>query len=57
MTGETADLVEQLHLAVVEESWLWEVPLYVSEGTGGREHGPGIPPNARGSCSPGSTPG
>ena len=38
-----SEFVEQMYLAVVEESWLWEVPLGVSDGLGGHEHGPWDP--------------
>jgi hypothetical protein len=40
---EPSEFVEQMYLAVVEESWLWEVPLGVSDGHGGYEHGPWSP--------------
>ena len=38
-----SDFVEQMYLAVAEGSWLWEVPLGVSDGLGGHEHGPWDP--------------
>ncbi|RBY92362.1 hypothetical protein DQ244_08860 [Blastococcus sp. TBT05-19] len=40
---EPTEFVEQMYLAVVEESWLWEVPLGVPDGHGGYEHGPWDP--------------
>ncbi|RBY93684.1 hypothetical protein DQ237_17100 [Blastococcus sp. TF02-8] len=40
---EPSEFVEQMYLAVVEESWLWEVPLGVSDGRGGHDHGPWDP--------------
>ena len=42
-TGAPSEFVEQMYLAVVEEAWLWEVPLGVSDGRGGHEHGPWNP--------------
>ncbi|RZU33928.1 hypothetical protein [Blastococcus saxobsidens] len=38
-----SEFVEQMYLAVVEEHWLWEVPLGLSDGRGGYEHGPWNP--------------
>ena len=42
-TEAPSEFVEQMYLAVVEETWLWEVPLGVSDGRGGHEHGPWQP--------------